>query len=62
MFNPDTLPMNMAWFTGHLTTKEMEEEHPLELERIEREHAAGKGGAAEPPAVPPVVPVLKPEP
>ena len=39
IFNPDAYPMNMAWLTGMLTEREMEEEHPLELERI-REHAA----------------------
>ena len=26
--------MNMSWLTGKLSEKEMEEEHPLELERI----------------------------
>ncbi len=34
VFNPDTYPMNMAWLTGRLTEREMEEEHPLELERL----------------------------
>ncbi len=34
MFNPETYPLNTAFWTGHLTHKEMEEEHPLELERI----------------------------
>ncbi len=42
IFNPDAYPMNMAWLTGMLTEREMEEEHPLELERL-REHAARKG-------------------
>jgi hypothetical protein len=27
-------PMNMSWLNGKLTAREMEEEHPLELERI----------------------------
>ena len=34
IFNPDSYPMNTAWFTGKLSQPEMEEEHPLELERI----------------------------
>jgi cytochrome b subunit of formate dehydrogenase len=34
VFNPEIYPMNMAWLTGKLTEREMQEEHPLELERI----------------------------
>ena len=34
MFNPDSYPLNTAFWTGHLSHREMEEEHPLELERI----------------------------
>jgi predicted CXXCH cytochrome family protein len=34
VFNPDSYPMNTAWLTGTLTEREMEEEHPLELERL----------------------------
>jgi predicted CXXCH cytochrome family protein len=34
MFNPDTYPINLAFWKGTLTEEEMEEEHPLELERI----------------------------
>jgi cytochrome b subunit of formate dehydrogenase len=34
IFNPDVYPMNLAWIKGTLTEEEMEEEHPLELERI----------------------------
>jgi len=37
IFNPDVYPMNLAWLKGTLTEEEMEEEHPLELERIKRE-------------------------
>ena len=37
IFNPDVYPMNFAWITGNLTEEEMEEEHPLELERIREE-------------------------
>ena len=34
--NPDVFPMNKAWFTGYLTRKQMEHEHPRELEQIEK--------------------------
>ena len=44
IFNPDSYPMNTAWFTGMLSEREMEEEHPLELERI---HAAEEKARAE---------------
>ncbi len=37
IFNPDTYPMNLAWWKGTLTEEEMEEEHPLELERIKKQ-------------------------
>ena len=43
VFNPDVYPMNMAWLKGTLTEREMEEEHPLELERL---HAKKPGGEA----------------
>lgn len=35
-FNPDKFPGNKVWVTGTMSEKEMEEEHPLELEEIER--------------------------
>lgn len=44
IFNPDIYPMSWAWITGDLTEHEMEEEHGLELERIEAE---GKGKLVE---------------
>lgn len=34
--NPDVYPMNKAWLSGFLTKEEMEKEHPLELEEIEK--------------------------
>jgi cytochrome b subunit of formate dehydrogenase len=37
IFNPDVYPMNLAWWKGTITKKEMQEEHPLELNRIEEE-------------------------
>ncbi|MFZ1728878.1 MAG: cytochrome b/b6 domain-containing protein [Bacteroidota bacterium] len=37
IFNPDVYPMNLAWLKGSLTEEEMEDEHPLELERIRAE-------------------------
>ncbi len=37
IFNPDTYPINLAFWKGTLTEEEMLEEHPLELEVIRRE-------------------------
>ncbi len=34
IFNPDVYPMNLAWLFGTITEEEMEDEHPLELERL----------------------------
>ena len=34
IFNPDSYPLNLAFWKGTLTEEEMEEEHPLELEEI----------------------------
>jgi cytochrome b subunit of formate dehydrogenase len=39
VFNPDAYPMNTAWLTGKLSEKEMEEEHPIELERLREKDA-----------------------
>jgi formate dehydrogenase gamma subunit len=36
IYNPDVYPMNKAWYRGYLTREEMELEHPLELEEIEK--------------------------
>lgn len=44
IFNPDVYPMNLAWLTGRMSEREMQEEHPLELARL---HPPG------PPPVPP---------
>jgi len=34
IFNPDTYPLNLAFWKGTLTEEEMTEEHPLELDEI----------------------------
>lgn len=34
IINPDATPMNWAWISGRITEHEMEEEHPLELEKL----------------------------
>lgn len=51
MFNPDSYPLNTAFWTGKLSHREMEEEHPLELERIleeeEKERAKAEMAAEE---------------
>lgn len=36
IFNPDSYPLNLAFWKGTLTEEEMEEEHPLELKEIKR--------------------------
>jgi predicted CXXCH cytochrome family protein len=50
IFNPDIYPMNLSWLTGWLSGKEMMEDHPLELERIETERTKLEG--TRPPADP----------
>jgi cytochrome b subunit of formate dehydrogenase len=37
IFNPDTYPINLAFWKGTLTEEEMAEEHPLELNEIKRQ-------------------------
>jgi cytochrome b subunit of formate dehydrogenase len=37
IFNPDVYPMNLSWLTGRMSEREMLDEHPLELERLQRE-------------------------
>ncbi len=37
IFNPDTYPINLAFWKGTLTEEEMEEEHPLELEKLQEQ-------------------------
>lgn len=36
IYNPDVYPMNKAWLTGFITRHQMENEHPLWLEEIEK--------------------------
>ena len=36
-FSPRFFPMNHVWYKGTMTRTEMEEDHPLELERLDRE-------------------------
>jgi len=48
IFNPDIYPMNLSWLTGWLSEKEMREDHPLELERLEAERAQAEGKAGPP--------------
>jgi formate dehydrogenase gamma subunit len=51
IFNPDTYPINLAFWKGTLTEEEMHEEHPLELqqilerERLQREAESGTPGS-----------------
>jgi hypothetical protein len=51
IFNPDTYPINLAFWKGTLTEQEMEEEHPLELERtrhLQRKQIAGESDVRSP--------------
>ena len=48
IFNPDTYPINLAFWKGTLTEEEMEEEHPLELEKLQEEQRLVLSDAAEP--------------
>lgn len=48
IFNPDTYPINLAFWKGTLTEEEMHEEHPAELREIlEREERARKAEQGE---------------
>lgn len=40
IFNPDMYPMNLAWIHGTISEEEMNDEHPLELDRILEEENA----------------------
>jgi len=40
LFNPDTYPINLAFWKGTLTEEEMLDEHPRELQEIKRREAA----------------------
>ncbi len=40
IFNPDSYPLNLAFWKGTLTEEEMEDEHPLELARLKKLRAA----------------------
>jgi len=37
IYNPDVYPINKAFITGYLTREQMEHEHPLELEEMEKD-------------------------
>jgi cytochrome b subunit of formate dehydrogenase len=45
IFNPDTYPINLAFWKGTLTEEEMEEEHPLELEKLRAAHESSAPGS-----------------
>ena len=47
--NPAAFPMSKTWLTGRISRKEMEEEHPLELERLARKAPAEPEPAEETP-------------
>jgi hypothetical protein len=39
IFNPDSYPINLAFWKGTLTEEEMEEEHPLEIKALKEKEA-----------------------
>ncbi len=39
LLNPNVYPMSTTWLTGKISEHEMEEEHPLELERLHSEES-----------------------
>jgi len=39
-FSPNFFPMNFVWLHGKMSRKEMEYEHPLELEKIDRKQSS----------------------
>ncbi len=43
IFNPDIYPINLAFWKGTLTEREMADEHPRELERLKAKAAEGAG-------------------
>ncbi len=47
IFNPESYPLNLAFWKGTLTEEEMEDEHPLELEEIRAREEAEKLAAME---------------
>ena len=54
IFNPDVYPMNLSWLTGRMSEREMQDEHPLDLPRLQAEEAeeAAKSAPKEPPSPP----------
>jgi cytochrome b subunit of formate dehydrogenase len=46
IFNPETYPLNLAFWKGTLTEEEMLEEHPLELEQLRQQELAEREDAA----------------
>jgi cytochrome b subunit of formate dehydrogenase len=49
IFNPDVYPMNLSWLTGRMSEKEMHDEHPLELERLNEAAPPPAPGESTPP-------------
>jgi len=45
LFHPEEYPMAMSWITGKLSVRSMEERHPLELERLEKDGKVHKPDA-----------------
>jgi cytochrome b subunit of formate dehydrogenase len=48
IFNPDSYPLNLAFWKGTLTEEEMADEHPRELEEIKRREMLVTASEGEP--------------
>jgi cytochrome b subunit of formate dehydrogenase len=46
IFNPETYPLNLAFWKGTLTEEEMLEEHPLELEQLRQQELTDRNNGA----------------
>jgi cytochrome b subunit of formate dehydrogenase len=57
IFNPDVYPMNLSWLTGRMSEREILDEHPLDLPRLQAEEAATLAHRTPPaPLAPPPAP------
>jgi cytochrome b subunit of formate dehydrogenase len=48
VFNPDIYPMNLAWLTGRMSEREMLEEHPADLARLQAAEDAAASDSTPP--------------
>jgi formate dehydrogenase gamma subunit len=56
LFNPDIYPMNLAWLTGQISEREMQEDHALELKQLKAKAAKDAPPTHPPDESPPAAP------